>query len=451
MKEEVFTLAIEKITMPQLGESVTEGTISRWLVKVGDTVNKYDPLAEVMTDKVNAEIPSSFSGKITELVAEDGDTLAVGEIICYIETEGGATGGGETSKQETPANGSTTTETTSPTVEANDADQPNKRRYSPAVLRLAQENNIDLEQVSGTGAGGRITRKDILKVIESGNIPTADSKPATSVTEEKPAAVASQPAASVSAPAAAQASKAAAPVNVPVEAGDIEIPVTGVRKAIAANMLRSKHEAPHAWTMIEVDATNLVDYRNSVKNEFKQKEGFNLTFFAFFVKAVAQALKEFPQINSMWAGDKIVQKKDINISIAVATDDALYVPVIRNADEKTIKGIAREITELAAKVRSGKLTSAEMQGGTFTVNNTGSFGSVQSMGIINYPQAAILQVESIVKRPVVMDNGMIAVRDMVNLCMSLDHRVLDGLVCGRFLARVKEIIEKMSRENTSIY
>ncbi|MGM0834557.1 MAG: dihydrolipoamide acetyltransferase family protein [Bacillota bacterium] len=446
-------MAVEKITMPQLGESVTEGTISRWIVSVGDKVNKYDPLAEVMTDKVNAEIPSSFTGTITELVAEDGDTLAVGEVICYIETgEGGAgdAASTETPKEEASAPAAAST-TSAPAAAAapTDADAPNKRRYSPAVLRLAQENNVDLEQVTGTGAGGRITRKDIQAVIESGNIPTADSKPAaaTAPAQEAPKAEKAAP----SAPAAASAPKAAQPVNVPVEAGDIEIPVTGVRKAIAANMLRSKHEAPHAWTMIEVDATNLVEYRNSLKNDFKKKEGYNLTFFAFFVKAVAQALKEFPQINSMWAGDKIVQKKDINISIAVATDDALYVPVIRNADEKTIKGIAREITELANKVRAGKLTSAEMQGGTFTVNNTGSFGSVQSQGIINYPQAAILQVESIVKRPVVMDHGMIAVRDMVNLCMSLDHRVLDGLVCGRFLARIKEIIEKMSKENTSIY
>jgi len=233
--------------------------------------------------------------------------------------------------------------------------------------------------------------------------------------------------------------------------GDIEIPVTGVRKAIAANMLRSKHEIPHAWTMVEVDATNLVTYRDELKTEFKKKEGFNLTYFAFFVKAAAQALKEFPQMNSMWAGDKIIQKKEINLSIAVATEDALFVPVIKNADEKTIKGIAREITVLAEKARTGKLRPDDIQGGTFTVNNTGSFGSVQSMGIINHPQAAILQIETIVKRPVVMNNGMIAVRDMVNLCLSLDHRVLDGLVCGRFLARIKEIIEAISKTTTSIY
>jgi 2-oxoisovalerate dehydrogenase E2 component (dihydrolipoyl transacylase) len=430
-------LATEKITMPQLGESVTEGTITKWLVSVGDKVNKYDPIAEVMTDKVNAEVPSSFTGTIKELVAQEGETLAVGEVICIIEVEGAETAPAaqdqteETKEEEAPN-------------KAEEAKQ-NKRRYSPAVLRLAQEHNIDLEQVEGTGAGGRITRKDLLKLIESGNIPKVDQavekQPAQPVNEERPVRkeAAPQP----------QATKPMA--EIPVQPGDIEIPVSGVRKAIATNMLRSKHEAPHAWTMIEVDVTNLVAYRDSIKDEFKKREGFNLTYFAFFVKAVAQALKEFPQINSMWAGDKIVQKKDINISIAVATDDALFVPVIKHADEKSIKGIAREIAELAAKVRSGKLRPEDMQGGTFTVNNTGSFGSVQSMGIINYPQAAILQVESIVKRPVVVNNGMIAVRDMVNLCMSLDHRVLDGLICGRFLARVKEILENISKENTPIY
>ncbi len=233
--------------------------------------------------------------------------------------------------------------------------------------------------------------------------------------------------------------------------GDIEIPVTAVRKAIASNMLRSMQEIPHAWTMVEVDVTNMVEYRNSEKDVFRQKEGFNLTYFAFFIKAIAQGLKEYPQLNSMWAGNKIIQKRDINISIAVATETALFVPVIKHADEKSIKGIAREISEYANKARAGKLTLEDMEGGTFTVNNTGTFGSVQSKGIINYPQAAILQVESIIKRPAVVNNNMIAIRDMVNLCLSLDHRVLDGLICGQFLSRVKEILENTSKENTSIY
>lgn len=435
-------MVIEQIKMPQLGESVTEGTISKWLVSVGDKVNKYDPIAEVMTDKVNAEVPSSYTGVVKELIAEEGETLAVGEMICTIEMEGGTA-------QDAPASVTSPATATDVVESAEPVDQANKARYSPAVLKISQEHGIDLTRVSGTGAGGRITRKDLLKIIESGNIPDAGQKVAAEI--QSAAVETPKPDVTQSVSATTPPPPVAPAVNIPVAVGDIEIPVTGIRKAIAANMLRSKHEAPHAWTMIEVDATNLVEYRNSLKDEFKKKEGFNLTFFAFFVKAVAQALKEFPQINSMWAGDKIIQKKDINISIAVATDDALYVPVIKQADEKTIKGIAREISELAVKVRTGKLRSEDMQGGTFTVNNTGSFGSVQSMGIINYPQAAILQVESIVKRPVVMNNGMIAVRDMVNLCMSLDHRVLDGLVCGRFLQRVKEILENTSKSTTSIY
>ncbi|KUP41995.1 dihydrolipoamide acetyltransferase family protein [Bacillus halotolerans] len=421
-------MAIEQMTMPQLGESVTEGTISKWLVAPGDKVNKYDPIAEVMTDKVNAEVPSSFTGTITELVGEEGQTLQVGEVICKIEIEGAKPAEQKQDQTEVPTAGQAAPESN---TEA--ASQANKKRFSPAVLRLAGENGIDLEQVTGTGAGGRITRKDIQRIIDSGGV--------SERTEEPKAA----------APAPVQKQETKEDVSHPASAaGDKEIPVTAVRKAIASNMKRSKTEIPHAWTMMEVDVTNMVAYRNSIKDSFKKTEGFNLTFFAFFVKAVAQALKEYPQMNSMWAGDKIIQKKDINISIAVATEDSLFVPVIKNADEKTIKGIAREITDLAKKVRDGKLSADDMQGGTFTVNNTGSFGSVQSMGIINYPQAAILQVESIVKRPVVMDHGMIAVRDMVNLCLSLDHRVLDGLVCGRFLARVKEILESID-EKTSVY
>lgn len=434
-------MAIEQIKMPQLGESVTEGTIEKWLVKPGDHVNKYDALAEVNTDKVTAEVPSSFTGVIKELIANEGDTLAVGEIVCTIETEGGSSEEIVQVKEAAPEE--PTAETVKPAEVQKHAppverEKGAKARYSPAVLKISQEHGIDLSLVTGTGNEGRITRKDLLKIVESGEIPVAKvGQEAVSTPSQV-------------APSSASVPKPA-PANLPVAVGDIEIPVTGVRKAIAANMLRSKHEAPHAWTMIEVDVTSMVQYRDSIKNDFKQKEGFNVTYFAFFVKAVSQALKEFPMMNSMWAGDKIVQKKDINISIAVATEDALYVPVIKNADEKTIKGIGREVNELASKVRSGKLKSDEMQGGTFTVNNTGSFGSVQSMGIINYPQAAILQVESIVKRPVIMDGGMIAARDMVNLCLSLDHRVLDGLVAGRFLARVKEILENITKENTSVY
>ncbi|CDQ17870.1 dihydrolipoamide acetyltransferase family protein [Halobacillus karajensis] len=435
-------MGLEKINMPQLGESVTEGTISTWLVQPGDQVNKYDPIAEVMTDKVNAEVPSSFSGTIKELVASEGDTISVGELMCYIEVEGAGASEEPAADEnkEAPAQEEPVAEEKTPFKPKRSQEKGNKKRYSPAVMTLAQDHDIDLNQVEGSGRGGRITRKDIEKIIASGEIPKAG--------EEK--VQTEDPAPKESAPSSTPTASGAQTLNVQTGEGDVEIPVTGVRKAIAANMVKSKTEIPHAWMMVEVDVTNLVELRNAKKTQFKQKEGFSLTYFAFFVKAVAQALKEYPQLNSTWAGDKIIQRKAINLNIAVAKDDELFVPVIKNADEKSIKGIAKDITDLANKARQGKLTSKDMEGGTFTVNNTGSFGSVQSMGVINHPQAAILQVESIVKKPV-YQNGMFGARDMVNLCLSLDHRVLDGLVAGNFLARVKEILEKMSEDNTSVY
>nr|WP_144919666.1 dihydrolipoamide acetyltransferase family protein [Paenibacillus bovis] len=416
----------EKITMPKLGESVTEGTISRWLVQPGDHVNKYDPLAEIMTDKVNAEIPSSFSGIINELLVEEGSVQPVGVTICTINVEGTTGQANDTNTEVQEVN-----ESDNPTVvKQSDSNETGKTRFSPAVLKMSQEHDIDLSKVNGTGKDGRITRKDLQKLIDTNsipvNVPVVENTPEVKTHSQQKQTI------------------------IPTAAGDIEIPVTGVRRAIANKMRKSLDEIPHAWMMMEVDVTKLVRYRESLKNEFKQREGFSLTYFAFFVKAVAQALKEFPMINSMWAGDKIVQKKDVNISIAVAKENELFVPVIKNADEKSIKGIARDIAELAKKVRNGTLKSEETQGGTFTINNTGSFGSIQSMGIINHPQAAILQVESIVKRPVVV-NDAIAIRDMVNLCLSLDHRVLDGLICGHFLQRVKEILENIPKENTSVY
>lgn len=430
-------MSIQQILMPQLGESVTEGTIEKWLVQPGDQVNKYDPLAEVVTDKVNAEIPSSFTGTIKELIAKEGETLPVGALVCTIEIEAVEENGSTPVEQPKGAENNSEkpkAEKTKIVTATNSKNSSQKGRYSPAVLRLANEHDIDLQLVEGTGLGGRITRKDILKIIETGNIP------------QKTDNVAQEP--------VPQRENEQAPKKentIASAVGDIEIPVTPVRRAIANNMVRSKQEVPHAWMMMEVDVTNLVNYRNKIKNEFKAKEGFNITYFAFFVKAVAKALKEFPMMNSVWAGDKIIQKKDINISIAVATEDALFVPVIKNADDKSIKGIAKDIHELSTLVRSGKLRQEHMQGGTFTVNNTGSFGSVQSMGIINYPQAAILQVESIVKRPVIMNDNMFAARDIVNLCLSLDHRVLDGLICGKFLNRVKSILENVNEETMSIY
>ncbi|SMO40729.1 dihydrolipoamide acetyltransferase family protein [Melghirimyces algeriensis] len=409
------------IAMPQLGESVTEGTITKWLKEPGDSVSKYEPLCEVATDKVNAEVPATVSGKVTEIVTEEGKTVAVGEVICRVEEEGK-----EKDKAAAPAEKAQTDQkVTKPDVPKDSM----KRRYSPAVLRLAQEHDIDLEQVEGTGKGGRITRKDLLKLIESGEmVPVQEKASPISETKAEPASVA-QP----------NEQKTA----IQREEGDEEVPLTNVRKTIAQRMVQSKHEAPHAWTMIQADVTGLVKLRNKHKDAFKKREGISLTYMPFFIKAVVDSLKEFPYLNSAWGVDRIILKKRINISIAVATEDALYVPVIHDADEKSVLGLAKAIHHLAEKTRSGTLTMDDLSGGTFTVNNTGSFGSIASQPIINHPQAAILSMESIVKQPVIKDE-MIAVRDLVNLCLSLDHRILDGLMAGRFLQQVKKRLEAYS-------
>lgn len=408
----------KEIYMPQLGESVTEGTINSWYVKEGEYVKKYEPIAEVLSDKVTAEIPSLFSGTISRIVAKEGEAVPVGALICYIEvdSETKVDVGDDAEKKQINEEKQTIPIKTK------------ERRYSPAVLKLAQEHNLDLNLIQGTGKNGRITRKDVLRYIEQQK-QKQSFEPNVTVASEK---LAPQP-------------------KLTPKPTDIEIPLSGIRKAIAANTMRSVQEIPHGWMMVEADVTDLVAFREKIKHDFKQKEGFNLTYFSFFIKAVVEALKEYPQLNSMWAGDKIIQKKDINISIAVAAGDVLFTPVIKNADEKSIKGIAKEVHELAIKARSGKLTREDVEGGTFTVNNTGVFGSVQSMGIINYPQAAILQIETIVKRPVVDKNGMIGPRDIVNLCLSLDHRVLDGLVCGLFLKSVKEKVENMNEHTIKLY
>lgn len=403
------------MVMPKLGESVTEGTISTWLVQEGDKVQKYDPIADVMTDKVNAEIPSSFTGTIQQLVAPEGETVEVGELICYIETESI-----EDESEEQPTAQSSEQPSKDKTKDEDTSSMRN--RYSPAVLNLAQNHGVDLTDITGTGLGGRITRKDVKNHIDH-------------IKTEPDVQNKQQPSPSL-------------PTS-PSHAGDKTYKLTGVRKAIADNMSYSKKEIPHAWMTVEVDVTDLVHYRNQIKNDFKKQEGVNLTYFSFFVHSLSKALKEYPVFNSIWNGDSVVQKQDINISIAVANDEELYVPVIKRADQLSIRGIAKEIDRLALKARNNSLTSDDMTNGTFTLNNTGSFGSVSSMGIINYPQIAILQVESIVKRPVII-NDMFAARDIVNLSLSLDHRVLDGLICGKFLARMKELLENTNESSLSI-
>lgn len=444
-----------EITMPQFAESVVTATIGKWLKQPGDHVEEYEALCEVITDKVTAELPSTVAGIVLELLAAEGSTVDVGTVICLIQEYGNE---GQTEQVVTVVASSNSSSLTSKSLTG---DQSMRHRYSPAVRTLAEDHQIDLNAINGSGLGGRITRKDVLDYVESGGsmqsrqeaIKAPFVKVSSSVSaNEIPMNAPKVPVRSTG----LHLSDNKVGPHIEVEQrlasdsrGEYYIDITPIRNTIASRMRQSVTEIPHAWTMIEVDVTNLVTLRNKVKDEFKRKEGVNLTYLAFLMKSVVNAIKDYPIMNSVWGVDNIIVKRDINISLAVGTEDSVWTPVIRQADQKNIPGLAREIEQLASKTRAGKLTPADMQGGTFTINNTGSFGSILSYPIINYPQAAILTFESIVKRPVVI-NDMIAVRSMANLCLSLDHRILDGVICGRFLQRVKENLESFTLD-TNLY
>ncbi|MGX7236332.1 branched-chain alpha-keto acid dehydrogenase, E2 component, dihydrolipoamide acetyltransferase [Enterococcus phoeniculicola] len=427
-------MAIKEILMPNLGESVTEASVVQWLVQPGDKVKRYSPLMEVVSDKVTTEVPSDFEGVVKEHLIELDTDVPIGTAVMTLEVEG------DDSKTvpSVPVEASTTEVKEQPDTPVAAAPKPagkNAGRYSPAVLKLAQEKGIDLTEVTGTGNEGRITRKDIMNFT-----PAAIEKPA--VLEAAPKQAAPEPVAPASVKPATPA-----PAHIPTNGNDTVVPADGVRKAIAKKMVQSVNEIPHAWIMVEADVSNIVSLRNSVKEDFKKQEGMSLSFFPFFAKAVVQALKKNPKINTSWQDGNIIYHNDINLSIAVTTDDHLYVPVIHQADNYSLAGLTKEINRLAGDVRSGTLANADMQGGTFTLNNTGSLGSVQSMGIINHPQAAILQVESINKRVVPTKDGGFKVADMVNLCLSIDHRILDGQQAGKFLKDVKENLARFSNES----
>jgi 2-oxoisovalerate dehydrogenase E2 component (dihydrolipoyl transacylase) len=446
-----------EVTVPHLAESLVSATIARWLKQPGDYIEQYDVLCELMTDKVNVEMPSPVEGTLVEILAEAGETVAVGGAICLIaepKDASAAAGGAADSAGVRPGQAA---------PGGNDVvgDAGMRSRYSPAVLRLAGESGIDLSRVQGTGLGGRITRKDVERAIAEGGGGAADRPAAAQPSQAAAQAQAGpggQPSEVTKLPVRSSGLHLAESPPLPkieVEGHTLEgrgeyfIDVTPIRNTIASRMRQSVTEIPHAWTMIEVDVTNLVILRNKLKDDFVRQEGVNLTYLAFLLKAVVNAIKDYPIMNSVWGVDKIIVKRDINISLAVGTEEFVVTPVIKKADSKNIAGLAHEIDELTKKARSGKLSLNDMQGGTFTVNNTGSFGSILSYPIINYPQAAILTFESIVKKPVVIQD-MIAVRSMVNLCLSLDHRILDGVICGRFLQRVKENLESFDMD-TKLY
>jgi 2-oxoisovalerate dehydrogenase E2 component (dihydrolipoyl transacylase) len=436
------------VTVPHLAETLVSATVGRWLKQPGDYVREYDVICELLTEKVNVEMPSPIEGTIVEILVQEGVEAQVGEAICLIEEPGNAER--KTASQTVPAftDSGDKAASTSHSDGASHRDSTMAGRFSPAVLYLAAEQKVDLQQVSGTGLGGRITRKDVDKYIADGRPQKLDQAGSAS---NAPINAPSQPVRTTG----LHLSDNQAIPGIEIQAqqqdrrDEYYIDLTPMRSAIARNMKQSVTEIPHGWMMIEVDVTNLVVLRNKLKDEFNRNEGVNLTYLAFLMKAVVNAIKDYPIMNSFWGVDKIVVKREINISLAVGTEDSLTVPVIKRADQKNIAGLAKEIDVITKKARSGKLTLGDSEGGTFTINNTGSFGSILSHPIINYPQAAILTFESIVKRPVVIQD-MIAVRSMVNLCLSLDHRILDGVICGRFLQRVKENLESYNSD-TKLY
>jgi 2-oxoisovalerate dehydrogenase E2 component (dihydrolipoyl transacylase) len=453
--------------MPRLGESVTEGTILRWLKVEGDEVAQDEPIAEVETDKVTAELPSPLGGRIQKLLVSEGTTVDVGTEIALMATEAEAeeTNGGppredlsaDAPTEEFPAAG---TEAQATAAEEKPTEAPDGtsgdgggadesveevrlRRSSPVVRRLAAEHGVEISSVPGTGIGGRVTKKDIEGFIADGGDERESATTAPEREEREAAATPERPEAPREPEAAPERER------VPVYEGDLVVELTAVRRAIANRMALSMREAPHAWTMVEVDVTGLVALREAKKAEFAEREGVRLTYLPFLVQAAVAGLKEHSTLNSVWDGDRIVLRKRINVGVAVdlPETETLVVPVVPDADALNLLGLARAIEDRVDRARRGDLGPDDVSGGTFTVNNPGALGSIASTPILNHPQAAILQAEAIVKRPVVLKNDAIAVRSMMNLGVAFDHRVLDGGAALRFLNAVKRRLEAYGPEN----
>jgi 2-oxoisovalerate dehydrogenase E2 component (dihydrolipoyl transacylase) len=409
------------IVMPQLGETVTEGTVAQWLKKPGDTVEKYEAFVEVSTDKVNAEVPSPVAGVMRELIVQEGETVPTGAPIAVID-EAGATDA-PPAAAHAPAAPAPASIASAPSVAAtNGHASHNGTRVSPAVRRLAREHDIDLARVSGTGTNGRVTADDVVAAA---------------------AAIAARPAAPAVVAAAAPAA-APAPASGPSEL----IPLTPARRLIAQRMVESKRTAPHAWTMVEVDVTGLWKWRTAAKDGFERETGVKLTLLPFFMHCVAQSLRAFPLMNASFHENGIAVHRHVHLGIATATGGNLVVPVVRDADRLSIRGMALAASSLVERARNGKLTVDELGGGTFTVNNNGANGSVLSAPILVTGQAGIVTMEAVVKRPVVRDDDAIVIRSMMNVCLSLDHRVIDGAIADGFLVDLKRRLEAMGPAGT---
>jgi len=422
------------VVMPQMGESIAEGTIVRWMKKVGDSIDRDEPLFEISTDKVDAEIPSPAAGVLTEIKVQEGETVAVNSVVATIggaEDVSAARSIPSTTLPEAvagqPEPAQTAAESREESEDEGTSESPEdlrRQKSSPLVRKIAQEHKVDLTQVQGTGLSGRVTKQDILGYIQLG----------------KPSGPAAAPPSPVSAPPsqAGAAPPPAAPAHKPGENVRV-VPMSVMRKKIAEHMVLSAHTSPHVYSVYEVNFGRVSMLREKKKADY-EAGGAKLTFTAFIAKAAIDALREFPIVNASLDGDNIVYKHDINLGIAVALDNGLIVPVIRNADEKNLLGLSRAINDLAARARSKKLNPEEVHLGTFTITNPGIFGALYGLPLINQPQVAILGVGSIEKRAVVIEDA-IAIRPVCHITLGHDHRLVDGADAGRFLAFVKDRLE----------
>ncbi|MGP8248738.1 MAG: dihydrolipoamide acetyltransferase family protein [Candidatus Dormibacteria bacterium] len=438
------------VTMPQLGESVTEGTIGAWLVQPGQKVERYDSLVEVITDKVTAEVPSPAAGTVGEILAGEGQRLSVGEPICTLEgsadevtTEpvgaespesageaygfGGGEGEAAPAEVVEPVHAEPDSSAEKPvaaeiaTAEPTSDDTAPSGFISPAVRSLAEEHSIDLAQVQGTGFQGRITKRDVLLFLEVG----------ASAPAKGPASPRKEPAARPS-------------PSEPARPGD-KIPLSPMRRSIAEHMVRSLQTSPHAWTMVEVDMSGVAAARLARRAEFLAATGTDLTFLHFGMKATCLALRAVPTMNAVFAEDAIVLRSEVNLGLAVAIGDGLIVPVVRNADRYSVAGLAQAASSLIERARQGKARLEDVEGGTFTLNNAGALGTVTSQAIINQPQAGILVMDAVVRRPIVIGDG-VAIRPIMNLCLSFDHRINDGAAAAHFLGAVKNTLEAVTAD-----
>jgi pyruvate dehydrogenase E2 component (dihydrolipoamide acetyltransferase) len=434
------------IVMPQMGESIFEGTITKWLKKPGDKVQRDEPLFEISTDKVDAEIPAPASGILQDIKVVEGNTVQVNTVVGTIASDGEvATPPAAAPKASTPAPAAKTAAAPPPpppnspvelqaTAEPAQAqDEDDHARSSPLVRKIARENNVSLSQVPGTGMGGRITKQDIMAFLE---------KPETAATAISARTGAPAPSTSAPSPRVAAPAPAAVPADL--------VSMTQMRKIIAQRMIESRRTSAHVHCMFEVDITRIVQLRNKTKSAFEQRHGARLTFMPFFVRAVIIALQQFPIVNASIEGENIRYHRHVNVGIAVALDWGLIVPVLKNADELNFLGLQRGISDLGERARSKKLKPDEVEGSTFTVTNPGQFGAVFGLPIINQPNSAILGVGGITKAPLVVTdhdgNDSIAIRSVVHLTLGYDHRLIDGAVADQFMAFVKKTLENWGEE-----